>query len=382
VDITKWLSNQVNQIIGTIPLEDFNDLAIENKTPISVLVQRGDSPSVETHSTNTEEKLTTTTRISLSSEEKMFIEHTIFSAPLYTTRNEILDLIVDGIPSISGVKREKSTIKYYIYDGVERKKPGNRPYRLIFGLKRYSAAFKQQAIQEADKLGQKETQLKFALPFATLDGWLDKQKLDSTLQKQDELDAKLLQEEQEQTIATEGESPSSQTVENILQQNTTSISPSWEIDEVYLQAESQTIQGAGWRTTKSNPADEKATEILNTLVQIQSNNRKLADKVRLHITALATAKKQLIADFEVKEKSCDQLINMVTATEANIEAALNILVKVESATQKTKKVRGTTITNLEKINTKLRKESGTLKLHQEQMQRDLQEVVRNIPKIK
>ena len=105
-----------------------------------------------------EEKVITTRRISLSSEEKMFVEHIIFSAPIHTTRNEILDQIVDGISSVSGVSREKSTIKYYIYDSVERKKPENRPYRLVFGLKRYSISFKRQAIQEAIKLGQRETQ--------------------------------------------------------------------------------------------------------------------------------------------------------------------------------------------------------------------------------
>jgi len=355
--ITKWLGNQVNQMIGTTPIEDLNSLTMETKTPV-----------VETHTTSTkdnaeeiEKQVVVTTRISLSAEEKMFIEHIIFSAPLFTTRNEILDLILNGIQSISGVKREKSTIKYYIYDSVERKKPENRPYKLIFGLKRYSVEFRQQAIQEAISLGRRETQLKFALPSATLAGWLDKHTLDSTLQKQDDLDAKQLKEEQKHAITTKSSSASSQTVENILQQNTTTVAP---------------------KTPQPSPVNEEATKILDTLIQMQNINKELTNKVQLHLKELTTVKKQIMSDFFFKEESCKQLIDMVTATEANIESSLNTLAQVETATQKTRKVRKTTMDSLDTTNTKLRKEGGKLRLRQEQMQQDLQDVVRNIPKIK
>jgi hypothetical protein len=345
VGITRWVSNQVDQLIGTVPLEDLNRLTVEKKTPV-----------VETHPTATEEtdtgeKIVTTRRISLSSEEKMFVEHVIFSAPIHTTRNEILDLILDDISSISGVKRERSTIKYYIYNSVERKKPENRPYRLVFGLKRYSIKFKEQAIQEAIKLGQLETQLKFALPSATLAGWVDKHTLDTALQMQKDL---------EQPVTTEDKSSSPKTVENVLQQNTTTVAP---------------------KTPESSPVDEDVTNILDALIQMQSTNKDLTAKIHLHIKELAEVKKQIMSDFFFKEKSCKDLISMVTATEANIEGALTTLVKIETAAQKTKRVRKTAMTGLNTTNAELRKEGGKLRLRQEQVQQDLQDVIRNLPKI-
>ena len=73
---------------------------------------------------------------------------------------------------------------------------------------------------------------------------------------------------------------------------------------------------------------------------------------------------------------------MVTATEANIEAALTTLVQIETAAQKTKRVRATTLTGLNTTNAELRKEGGKLRLRQEQMQQELQDVVRNLPKVR
>jgi len=350
VNIPKWIVNNVHQIIGTTPLEDFNEKTLIVGTPI----------------TDTEEKIAITRRISLSAEEKMYIEHTIFSAPSLTTRQELLDLIVAGIPSISGVKREKSTIKYYIYDGIERKKPENRPYRLLYGRKQYSIAFKEKAIQEAIKLGREETQHKFALPSATLAGWLDKYTFDAMVQK-----TELLQEEQEQDVTTKDNSPVPQTdiiisgVDNILQQNTTT-----------------NFLPASEPTPKYSPIDNKeATEILNALIQMQSSNKKLIDQVQLHVNELAKTKKQLIVDFEIKEKSCEQLISMVTANEANIEGALDTLAQIETATQKTKKAREATMNRLGRENARLRNDSGKINLKKEQINRDLQEVVRKIPKV-
>lgn len=339
MNITKWISNHVNQLIGTVPSATLKNLTVENKTSVG-----------DTHTTNTEETTTPTTRTSLSSEEKMFIEHTIFSAPLYTTRTGIIDLIAESIHSISGIKREKNTIKYYIYEGLERKKPENRPYRLIFGQTKYGAAFKQQAIQESIKLGQRETHLKFALPWATLAGWLDQNKS---------------QTKKNTTNDHAPSSPPTQTkniisdVTSILQKNTTSNF-----------------------VTKPNPVEKEAAEILDALIQMQNINKKLTDEVQLHIKELAKMKKQVMSDFFLKEQSCEQLTRTVTATEANIESALNTLVRIETATRTTKKAREATISNLDRDNTRLRTESEQLKRQQEQIQKDLQEVVKNIPKIK
>jgi len=155
--IIRWFG----KLIGTVPQEDFNSLTVENETPTPIV-----SPTYS----------------ALSSAEKMYIEHIIFSAPLFTTRSEILEQVVDGISSVSGVKREKGTVKYYIYDSVERRKPENRPYHRIFGHKRYSYAFKRKAYMEARKLGGRETQLKFGLPSGTLSYWLDQYNFDEKMQ--------------------------------------------------------------------------------------------------------------------------------------------------------------------------------------------------------
>ena len=163
--IIRWF----DQLIGTVPQEDFNSLAVENETPTPIVPPTYNDNGIKA-------------RIALSSAEKMYIEHIIFSAPLFTTRSEILEQVVDGISSVSGVKREKGTIKYYIYDSVDRRKPENRPYGLIFGRKRYSYAFKRKAYMEARKLGGRETQLKFGLPSGTLSYWLDQYNFDERMQ--------------------------------------------------------------------------------------------------------------------------------------------------------------------------------------------------------
>lgn len=341
--IGNWMNRRVDQLIGTTPIADDREPVVkETGTPESYQIQ------------TTRQSV----RFVLTAQEKVFIERMIFNSPLNTPRSDILDLIVSQIKDVSGISREKSTIKYYIYDSKDRRKPENRPYRMLFGTTQYSTEFKIQAVQEAAEFGQIETQKKFALPSGTLSGWL-----------KDSRYAKHLQDEH----ATEDE------VSPIFCPPMPKPEPQEEITTVN--------EILGLNRSKINDDDtaprfstDDFSKMLNTLAQLQSDNQSLSDRVRLHMQTLKRTKENHQKDFELKEENCKQLLVTLTANDANINSALDNLIKIESMTNK--KHHQTELKEVHETEAELRHESGKLKLRQEQMNREFNEAVRNIPKIR
>ena len=108
------------------------------------------------------------------------------------------------------------------------------------------------------------------MPSATLAGWVDKHTLDTTLQMQKNL---------EQPVTTEDKSSSPKTVENVLQQNTVATSSSHEPTPIL---DTEDLSGT----------NVLLSGLLDTLAQLQSDNKNLREKVQLHNKALAEAKKR------------------------------------------------------------------------------------------
>ena len=112
--------------------------------------------------------------VRLSESEKQYIERTIFldlENRHCTERNALIETIRKGVEGIDGNKRDRGTIKYYIYDSTERRKSKNRPYKMVFGPHTYRQDFKQRMLQEISRLGTQEVKERFGLPSSTLDGW-------------------------------------------------------------------------------------------------------------------------------------------------------------------------------------------------------------------